>query len=191
MATQKPEEMGIFAERYMNFLNLWTIYNDMLSGRYVPSLNDDEWPPHITTMLMLYGYFYSLIEDSEDGLNGFRIWREQFPSEEAAIAAVEAQVIPFRDRLRIFRNRVGFHGSRTRAHESAGLDLFAQHSGTDIWNAMKNFKSLAAALFAHDLLEQGIGKHTKEQVRNWLDSVAKCARQNVPVSTVAAIAGTT
>ena len=190
MASQRPEEMAIFAERYMNFLNLWTIYNDMLSGRYVPSLTDEEWPPQVTTMLLVYGYFYSLIEDSEDGVNGFRIWREHFPSEEAAIAAVEAQVIPFRDRLRIFRNRLGFHGSRTRAHESAGFDLFAQHSGTDIWNAMKNFKSLAAALFAHDLVERGIGKHTKEQVRNWLDGVAECARQNLPVSTVAAIAGT-
>jgi hypothetical protein len=190
MASQIPEEMAIFAERYFHFMNLWTIYKDMLSGRYVPSHIDEEWSPQMTTMLLLYAYFYSLIEDSRDGLNGFRIWREHFPSEEAAIAAVEEQVMPFRDRLRIFRNKLGFHGSRTRVQESAGCDLFAQHSGTDIWNAMKNFKSLAAALFAHDLAERGIGKHTKEQVRNWLNGVAECARQNLPVSTVRAIAGT-
>ena len=38
-------------------------------------------------MFILYAYFYSPIEDSDDGLNGFRIWREHFPEEEEAIAA--------------------------------------------------------------------------------------------------------
>ena len=44
-------------------------------------------------MLIIYAYFYSLVEDSADGVNAFRIWREHFPEEEEAIAAVEALVI--------------------------------------------------------------------------------------------------
>jgi hypothetical protein len=42
-----PEEFGIFAERSMHFMNLWTIYNDLLSSHYIPSVGapgpDEEW----------------------------------------------------------------------------------------------------------------------------------------------------
>lgn len=93
--TQRPEELRIFVERLMHFMNLWTIYKDTLSGHYVPSVgkahveNKDriEFPVGITMMFVLYSYFYSLVEDSDDGLNGFRVWREVWPSEEVAISA--------------------------------------------------------------------------------------------------------
>jgi hypothetical protein len=179
MRDKTLEEFSIFAERYMHFMNLWTVYSDILSKKYVPSLNDDEFTPGMTIMLVLYAYFYSLVEDSADGLNGFRIWRVKFQEEESAIGAVEAQVAPFRGRLRVYRNRLGFHGSTTRSHEASGLDLFAEHSGTEIWNAMKNFKALGAALFAKANERQGIGKFNASQVRNWIDSIAERARQQV------------
>jgi len=171
------EEFSIFAERYMHFMNLWTIYSDILSQKYSPSTHDEEFTPGTTVMMVLYAYFYSLVEDSAEGLNGFRIWRAKFPEEESAIGAVEAQVAPFRGQLRVYRNRLGFHGSRTRSHESSGLDLFAKHSGTEIWNAMKNFKALGAALFAKANERQGIGTFNAAQVRDWIDGVAERARQ--------------
>src|SRR5271165_6725288 len=86
------EELRIFVERFMHFMNLWTVYSDFLSGKYLPSVdsgdNDDQSIPsvQITLMFMLYAFFYSLVEDSQDGLNGFRVWRERFPEEEHAIA---------------------------------------------------------------------------------------------------------
>ncbi len=101
-------------------------------------------------MLVALAYFYSLIEDDHQGLNGFRVWREYYPEEETAISSVEAQVTPFRQRLKLFRNRMGFHGSRTRSHELVGLDLFAKHRGTEIYEAVERFKDLGAALFAKD-----------------------------------------
>ncbi|HEV2416839.1 MAG TPA: hypothetical protein VGX94_03475 [Terriglobia bacterium] len=174
---EMAEEFRIFAERNMQFMNLWTVYTDLLSGHYAPSLNDEKWSVGMTLMLLLYAYFYSLVEDSEDGVNAFRVWREKFPEEELTIAAIEAQVVPFRDLLRVFRNRLGFHGSRTRRHESPGFDLFAQHKGDEIWNAMKNFKALGAALFAMDLARKGEGKYSREQVRHWIDAVSERARQ--------------
>jgi hypothetical protein len=106
----------------------------MLTEKYLPSVGERDWSifdPRTTMMLILYAYFYSLIEDSSDGLNGFRIWREQFPEEEQAIAAVEAVIKRFKDELRLFRNRLGFHGSRSREHESRGFELFAKSSGTE------------------------------------------------------------
>ncbi len=76
----------------MHFMNLWTVYTDLLSGHYVPRINlpSEESLTDVreTMMLILYAYFYSLIEDDDQSINGFRIWRARFPEETAAIAAV-------------------------------------------------------------------------------------------------------
>jgi hypothetical protein len=101
-------------------------------------------------MFVLYAWFYSLIEDEENAVNGFRLWRERFPEEERAIAAVEAEVVPFRNDLKLFRNRLGFHGSTSRTHEAVGFQLFSNYSGTEILEAMLKFKSLGAALLAKE-----------------------------------------
>jgi hypothetical protein len=148
------EELVIFVERLRHFMNLWTIYSDILTGKYVPSVGAEEesvFNPKVTVMLLLHAYLYSLIEDSDDGLNAFRIWRKHFPEEEPAIRAIEAQIVPFRNDLRVFRNRLGFHGSRTRVHEASGLDLFANFTGGYAWEAIKNFKALAAMLLGKEI----------------------------------------
>jgi hypothetical protein len=117
------EETYMFAERYAHFSNVHTIYRDLLSGHYKPSVNmsqDGEWDitnVGTTAMFLLYAYFYSMVEDDPQGVNGFRVWRAKWPEEEKAIAAVEALVSPFLPGLKLFRNRMGFHGSRSRTHE--------------------------------------------------------------------------
>lgn len=173
MKQKRPEELTIYAERHFHFLNLWTVYHDFLKKVYVPSLDDDEWPVGITLMFVLYSYFYSLVEDSNDGLNGFRVWRERLPQEEAAIASVEAKVHPFLSRLRIFRNRMGFHGSRSRNREFAAFDLFNKHSGTEVYGAMKIYKSLAAALFRMDMALHANDVAGISRARGQLDRIAR------------------
>jgi hypothetical protein len=154
------EEFVIFAQRFMHFMNLYTVYRDMLSGHYVPTLNPPSNEPatfprtNETVMLLLYAYLYSLIEQDDQSLNAFRIWRARFPEEENAIAAVEAEVTPFAEHLKRFRNRLAFHGSTSMAHEASGYDLFANFSGMQILTAIKNFKSLGATLFAKDVERQ-------------------------------------
>jgi hypothetical protein len=83
---------------------------------------------YVTLIFHLYGSFYALVDDSNEGLNAFRTWRKHFPEEETAIAAVEQQIALFKDDLRRFRNRLGFHGSRTRSREAKGWELFANAS---------------------------------------------------------------
>jgi hypothetical protein len=182
---QDREEFRIFVERLIHCMNLWTVYKDLLSEHYKPSVGlakDDSPAPTAATdmqstlMFILYAFFFSLVEDSADSVNAFRVWRVRFPEEETAIAAVEARVIPFRNDLRVFRNRLGFHGSRSRAHEAAGFDLFANHSGTDILNAMQKFKSLGAALLAKENAQQGTPEDVA-RVRRWLDRIAQQAGQ--------------
>jgi hypothetical protein len=84
------EEYFLYVRRHMQFLHIWTVYFDLLSGRYVPSVGYTEFsaaesnsalPGHMVPTLMglLYAFFYSLIEDSDDSINAFRIWRLKYP----------------------------------------------------------------------------------------------------------------
>jgi hypothetical protein len=176
------EEAYMFAERYAHFSNVHTIYRDLISGHYQPSVNMNSDPRvpsadftmqdvHTTMMFVIYAYFYSMVEDDPQGVNGFRVWRAAWPEEENAIAAVEALVTPLVPGLKLFRNRLGFHGSRSRSHEAKAFDLFSQHSGTAVWNAMANFKSLGAALFKKDLDRQH-GIDPSPAAREWIDRIA-------------------
>jgi len=78
---KRPEELEIFVERLMDFMNLWTVYNDHLTGKYVPSLDvgAKRTEMYVTLMFHLYASLYALIEESEEGLNAFRIWRKHVP----------------------------------------------------------------------------------------------------------------
>lgn len=145
------EELFLLVERVAQFMNLWTIYRDVLSGHYSPSVGEDKSTPvpyqmRVTVLLLVYAFFYSLVEDGDGALNAFRIWRACFPEEEAAIEAVESQVRPMLGELRVFRNRLGFHGSRTAARREPAFALFANHTGSSVWSAIVNFKALAAGL---------------------------------------------
>lgn len=180
------EEFLLFVRRCAQFHHIWTIYSDLLTGRYVPSVGhrsldevEVEWalPAEMvpTLMFILYAFFFSLIEDSEDGLDAFRIWRVRFPDEITAINALEAQIAPMRSDLRVFRNRLGFHGSRSRQHEARGFDLFANQSGTKMFEAMRIFKSLNAALLSKDLAIQHASFEDLAQARGLLDGIpARC-----------------
>src|SRR6202030_1093441 len=98
----------------------------------------------VPMMFILCAFFHGLVEDSDDGLNGFRVWRKRLPREEAAIAAVEAKVQPLLGDLRAFRNRLGFYANRTSPRESAAFDLLDQQSRREILETMKRFKSMSA-----------------------------------------------
>jgi hypothetical protein len=148
------DEFGIFAWRFIHFMNLWTIYTDLLQSTYVPALDNVNCPVGRTMMFIVYSYFYSLVEDSSDGVNGFRVSRQKFPEHAATIGAVEAKVKPFLNDMRVFRNRMGFHGSRSTSHESAAFALFKNNSGTDVFEAMKAFKAMGAAFLGLSAAEE-------------------------------------
>lgn len=40
MNAREHEELRIFVERFLHFMNLWTIYKDMLTGHYKPSYGE-------------------------------------------------------------------------------------------------------------------------------------------------------
>jgi hypothetical protein len=162
------EEHYLFVIRYMQFHNVWTVYFDLLSGKYEPSVQgyqliELEEPGEsfranmqITFMFLLYGMFYSLVEEAKDELNAFRIWKLKYPEEEEAISELEYLVSVFVSDLRVFRNRLGFHGSPSRSHQMKGYTLFNNHSGKMIVEVMTQFKQMNAALIMKDLVREDI-----------------------------------
>lgn len=179
---EADEELLLFTRRCLQFHHIWTIYFDLLSGRYVPSVGNTkleeveaDWtlPGHMqpTVMMILYAFFYSLIENSDEGLDAFRIWKLKFPDELEAIDALAKLIVPLRPDLRVFRNRLGFHGSRSQQHEAPGFELFGNHSGTKMLEVMKIFKLLNAALLLKDIAQQHNSPEELAQARLWLDSI--------------------
>jgi len=181
------EEHYLFIKRVMQFQNIRTVYTDLLTGRYIPSCGAEqieeiqeadstitaEMVP--TMMFVLYSFFYSLIEDSDDGHDAFRIWRIKWPEEEQAIEALETLVRPLRNDLRYFRNRLGFHGSRSHALESKGFELFANHSGDRIMQIMTRFTSLNAGFLMKDRAEKSGSDEDKKKARAWIDAnIERC-----------------
>jgi len=182
------EEYLLFVRRCMQFHHIWTVYFDLLSGNYVPSHGhkqpeqvEVDWtlPSQMgpTLMFILYAFFYSLIEDSDDGLDAFRIWRVRFPDEFAAIDALERLIAPMRPDLKVFRNRLGFHGSRSQKHESKGFELFGNQSGTKMIEVMKAFKALNAALISKDLAREHNSTEEMAAARSRLDAIPKRCEQ--------------
>jgi hypothetical protein len=181
------EEHYLFIKRVIQFQNIRFIYDDLLTGRYIPSCGAKQVDEiqvadsAITTemiptmMFVLYSFFYSLIEDSADGQDAFRIWRKKFPEEEKAIAALEALVIPIRSDLRVFRNKLGFHGSRSHALESKGFDLFANHSGERIMQIMTRFTSLNSGFLMLDMAVRSDSSEDKKKARFWINTnIERC-----------------
>lgn len=187
------EEHYLFVKRVIQFQNIRTIYTDLLTGHYVPSIGamrveeiqeadstiTAEMVP--TMMFVLYSFFFSLIEDSSDGLDAFRIWRKKYPEEEQAIEALEGLVKPLQNDLRFFRNKLGFHGSRSYAEESKGFDLFANHSGERVMQIMTRFSSLNAGFLMKDMAERNDSEEDRRKARSWIDAnIERCAAMTKP-----------
>lgn len=182
ISKKTEEEYLLFVVRYMQFHNIWTVYRDFISGRYVPSVdgyvspeNEADWRApaefRYTLMFVLYSFFYSLIDTDSSSTNAFRIWRAKYPHEESAITAVEFRVGPIRPYLKTFRNKIGFHGSRSIEHQNPGLDLFGAHSGTKMMNVMKQFKALNAALIELEMATRASSETRLASARRELDQI--------------------
>ena len=72
---------------------------------------------------------YTLFEDRPDSIDLVTVWHgldHPFGNE---LQDSVARLSPFRDELKLVRNRLGFHGSLSRSHERAGLGIFDVDSG--------------------------------------------------------------
>ena len=181
-----PEDHILYVVRFMQFMNIYTVHQDFLSGHYKPSVEgmkvpDDEVDVRIlaemgsTLMFQMYAYFYSLVEGRSDTVDAFRIWREKYPEEQEAIDAMYALVQPILPELRDFRNSLGFHGGRNHAKQQKGFEFFGRYNADYIVAVINRFKSLNAAFLAKDTARESGSAEEARRARALIDHVtAKC-----------------
>ena len=117
-------ELSILVERTARFIQLLRIHlmvltHDQDAARSEPSITMSG-----TMLSVVYSFFYSLIERGPKCLDFFRIWSDRRPEFSQKLSALAAEVEPFREALRLHRNRIGFHGSVSRDHERDGYAIF-------------------------------------------------------------------
>ena len=151
--SQPDEELSIYVERMIRMLHLITIYEDVLRKPKTADSFEAQVDPASTMMAVVYSFYYSLIETSSDGVSFFRVWRRRAPTFAAELDDLERRVEVFRDDLRIFRNRFGFHGSTTRKHESTAFELLLKHSGDALYRTIIDTRNLSTRLIEHVLSE--------------------------------------
>ena len=149
------EEFIILDVRLGQFLNIWTVLQDYMTGKYAPSfemraINDDDYryPATFpwTFVSLLYSFFFSLVDTHSKGLNAFRIWRAKFPDQLQAIDALEFRVQDILPELKKYRDKLGFHGSRDMGEEEVGFELLRLHGIVKTLNVIQHFISLAVNL---------------------------------------------
>jgi hypothetical protein len=168
------EQFMILDVRLGQFINIWTVVQDYMSGKYVPSfelkaIDDEDYRTPATFpwtfMSLLYSFFFSLVDTHSKGINAFRIWRVKFPAQLAAIEAVEGRVRDILPELKKYRDKLGFHGSRGYSEEEVGYELLERHGVVKVLNVVQHFISLAVSLLSlANSTDSGSISHAMEQI---------------------------
>lgn len=146
---KKDDELSIYVERMVRMMQLLRIY-EMVLGLPPEQEDLDSITGRRGAMLaVVYSFYYSLIEDQENSINFFRLWRSRVPQLSGEIDALETKILPFKDKLRVYRNRFGFHGSISREHESEAFKLLEDHTGTELYSAILETRNLSTKLIRH------------------------------------------
>ncbi len=142
------EDVTISVERMMRFCHLVQIQFEYAPG------DTKALPLHLTRFGTLVfetaSFLYSLFEDRKDSINLLKIWRGfDHPFGEELQNCV-TRLNPFKEELRLVRNRVGFHGSLNRSHERAGLGIFDVDSsrGRDFARLVRDMQQLCLRMIA-------------------------------------------
>ena len=116
------EDVTISVERMMRFCYLAKMLFECAAG------DTKALPLHLTRfgtlLLETSSFLYSLFEDRGDSINLLRVWQgfdHPFSNE---LQDYSTRLSPFKEELKLVRDRLGFHGSLTRSHERAGLSVF-------------------------------------------------------------------
>jgi len=158
------EEFEIFYERVSHFLNLREMVDNVLRGHKLSGTFIPRASPAGTLSIIFFAYFYSLIDRDRRAVNAFRVWREHFPQEHKSIQGFYNHIVNYEECLRTFRNRVGFHGSRTRSNEDEGYELLSKYSVGDLLQTADEFLALSSALLSRHLSNDPLNEAHREQI---------------------------
>lgn len=142
------EDVTISVERMMRFCYLARMQFECAAG------DTKALPLHLTRfgtlLLETASFLYSLFEDRPDSIDLVKVWRgfdHPFGNE---LQDLVTRLSPFKDELKLVRNRLGFHGSLSRNHERAGLGIFDVDSGRarDFARLVRDMQQLFLSMIA-------------------------------------------
>jgi len=117
-----PETVAISVERMMRFC--------LLSRMAFEYASDEKkiLPLHLTNfgvlLLEAASFLYSLFDHRKDSINLLKVWQGFDHPFGGELQECVRRLDPFKEELRLVRNRVGFHGSLNRTNERSGLGIF-------------------------------------------------------------------
>jgi len=117
-----PETVAISVERMMRFCLLsWMAFEHASNKTKIL-------PLHLTRFGVLLfetaSFFYSLFDHRKDSINLLKVWQGFDHPFGGELQDCVRRLDPFKEELRLVRNRVGFHGSLNRIDERSGLGIF-------------------------------------------------------------------
>lgn len=121
------EDLTISVERMMRFCYLAQMQFETAAG------STELLPLHLTRFGTLVfetsSFLYSLFEDRPDSINLVRVWQGFDHPFSKDLQDCVMRLDPFKQELKLLRNRLGFHGSLSRSQERVGLGIFDVDSG--------------------------------------------------------------
>ena len=125
--TRHDEDVIISVERMIRFCYLVKMQSEY------SALATLALPVHLTRFGMLLvessSFLYSLFDDREDSTNLLRLWQGFDHPFSHELQDFSMRLSPLKEKLKLVRNCLGFHGSLTRSKEGAGLGIFDVDSG--------------------------------------------------------------
>ena len=139
------EEYQLTEERMHKFLLLLDIYFEIIKGN-VKHPRAKEWASLLIEIV--YSYFYSVIDDRDDSINVFRIWKKKYPDHLEEISRIEVEIEPYKAFFMKLRHNVGFHGSTSQKGNKVGMQLFKNVDGKVALELMLAVRNLSTHLIS-------------------------------------------
>lgn len=142
------EDVTISVERMIRFCYLAQMQFEYAHG------DTRALPIHLTRFGTLVfetaSFLYSLFEEGQNAINLLTVWQGFDHPFGEELQNYVTRLAPFKDKLRLVRNRIGFHGSLNRGHERAGLGIFDVESSRarDFAHLVRDMQQLCLRMIA-------------------------------------------
>lgn len=175
------EDVTISVERMMRFCYLAEMQFECIAG------DTKVLPLHLTrfgTLLIeTSSFLYSLFEDRGDSVNPLRVWQGFDHPFSKELQDYSARLSPFKEELKLVRDRLGFHGSLTRSHEGAGLGVFDVDSGRarDFARLVRDMRQLFLHMIAWYIKRMNSSARPAEMLKEFLNELRRASPVQGPI----------
>ena len=179
--SSRDEVVTISVERMMRFCYLASMLFEC-TARDAKAL-----PLHLTRfgtiLLETSSFLYSLFEDRGDSVNLLRVWQGFDHPFSHELQDYSTRLSPFKEELKLVRDRLGFHGSLTRSREGAGLGVFNVDSGRarDFARLVRDMQHLCLRMIAWYIKRMDSSARPAEMLKEFLNELQSISPVQGPI----------